>query len=60
MPDGFTLEDFQYQIFVLQKLEKAEEQLEQGCKTYSVGEMRILRKECYGEKEKKIEKKTDN
>jgi len=44
MPDDFTLEDLQYHLFVLQKLEKAEEQLSQGCKTCTLDEMRRMTK----------------
>ena len=42
MPDDFTLEDLQYRLFVLQKLEKAEDQLKKGCKTSSLDDMREL------------------
>lgn len=42
MPENFTLEDLQYRLFVLQKLEKAETQLKQGCKTTNLDEMREL------------------
>ncbi|KKN34327.1 hypothetical protein LCGC14_0794890 [marine sediment metagenome] len=55
MPDNFTLEDLQYRLFVLQKLEKAEHQLKQGCKTYNLDEMRELVKNWRGEKEQKME-----
>ncbi|HEY0089103.1 MAG TPA: hypothetical protein VGB37_09675 [Candidatus Lokiarchaeia archaeon] len=51
MPDDFTLEDLQYHLFVLQKLEKAEEQLNQGCKTYTLDEMRSMAKKWHREKE---------
>jgi len=50
MPDNFTLEDLQYHLLVLQKLEKAEEQLKQGCKTYIFDEMRRMAKKWHGEK----------
>ncbi len=49
MPDDFTLEDLQYRLFVLQKLEKAEYQLKQGYKTSTLDEMRDLVKEWRGE-----------
>ena len=49
MPDDFTLEDLQYHLFVLQKLEKAEEQLIEGCNTYSFEEMRELAKKWHKE-----------
>lgn len=55
MPDNFTLEDLQYRLFVLQKLEKAEFQLKQGCKTTNLDEMRELAKKWRGENEKKLE-----
>lgn len=42
MRESFTLEDLQYELFILQKLERAEEQLENGCKTLSLEEMRSL------------------
>ena len=48
MPDDFTLEDLQYRLFVLQKLEKAEYQLKQGYKTSMLDEMRDLVKEWRG------------
>ncbi|TFG30146.1 MAG: hypothetical protein EU532_01540 [Promethearchaeota archaeon] len=57
MPDDFTLEDLQYRLFVLQKLEKAEYQLKQGCKTSNLEEMRELAKTWRKEKEQKIEEK---
>ncbi len=44
MPDDSTLEDLQYRLFVLQKLEKAENQLKHGCKTSTFDEMRDLAK----------------
>ena len=47
MPDDFTLEDLQYHLFVLQKLEKGEEQLKQGCKTYTLDEMRKMAKKWH-------------
>ncbi len=50
MPDDFTLEDLQYRLFVLQKLERAEYQLTQGCKTSTLDEMRELAKKWRGEK----------
>ena len=56
MPDGFTLEDLQYRLFVLQKLEKAEYQLKQGYKTSNLDEMRELVKIWRGEQEQKMEK----
>jgi len=56
MPDNFTLEDLQYRIFVLQKLEKAEYQLKQGCKTSTLDEMRKLVQKWHGEKEPKLER----
>jgi hypothetical protein len=49
MPDDFILEDLQYRLFVLQKLEKAEYQLKQGYKTSTLDEMRDLVKEWRGE-----------
>lgn len=55
MPDDFTLEDLQYRLFVLQKLEKAETQLNNGVETTSLNEMRELVKKWRGEK--KIESK---
>ena len=55
MPDDFTLEDLQYHLFVLQKLEKAEEDLKQGCKTYTLDEMRKMTKKWHEEKEQKTE-----
>ncbi len=55
MPDNFSLEDLQYRLFVLQKLEKAEHQITQGCKTYNLDEMRELVKNWRGEKEQKME-----
>ena len=48
MPDDFTLEDLQYRLFVLQKLEKAEYQLKQGCKPSTLDE-RISKKMAWGE-----------
>lgn len=51
MPEGFTLEDLQYRLFVLQKLEKAEAQLKQGQKTTTLDEMRDLVKQWRGEME---------
>jgi len=42
MPDDFTLEDLQYRLFVFQKLEKAEDQLKQGCETSTLEETREL------------------
>jgi len=57
MPDDFTLEDLQYRLFVLQKLEKAEHQLKQGCKTSNLEEMRELAKTWRKEKEQNIEEK---
>ena len=57
MPENFTLEDLQYRLFVLQKLEKAESQLKEGCKTTNLDEMRELAKSWRGEKEKKIDSK---
>ena len=59
MPDDFTLEDLQYHLFVLQKLEKAEEQLKQGCKTYTLDEMRKMAKIWHGDKEQKRENNID-
>ena len=53
MPEGFTLEDLQYRLFVLQKLEKAEAQLMRGQKTVSLDEMRDLVKQWRGEAEQK-------
>ncbi len=55
MPDNFTLEDLQYRLFVLQKLERAEDQLKQGCKTSKLDEMRELAKSWRGEKEQNME-----
>lgn len=55
MPKDFTLEDLQYRLFILQKLEKAEDQLKQGIKTSTLNEMRELTKKWRGEKEQKIE-----
>jgi hypothetical protein len=40
-----------YHLFVLQKLEKAEEQLSQGCKTCTLDEMRSMTKKWHEEKE---------
>jgi len=56
MPEDFSLEDLQYRLFVLQKLENAENQLKHGIKTSSLEEMRELAKKWRGEKEQKIEK----
>jgi len=53
LPDDFTIEDLQYHLFVLQKLEKAEEQLIEGCSTYTLEEMRVLAKNWHEEKQKK-------
>ncbi len=58
MPDDFTLEDLQYRLFVLQKLEKAEYQLKQGCKTSTLNEMRELVKKWRGEKDQIIKENT--
>jgi len=58
MPNDFTLEDLQYRLFVLQKLEKAEYQLKQGCKTSTLDEMRELVKKWRGEKDQKIKENT--
>ena len=55
MPKDFTLEDLQYRLYILQKLEKAEDQLKQGIKTSTLNEMRELTKKWRGEKEQKIE-----
>ncbi len=55
MPEDFTLEDLQYRLFVLQKLEKAENQLKHGIKTSTLNEMRELAKKWRGEKKQKIE-----
>ena len=55
IPDDFTLEDLQYHLFVLQKLEKAEEDLKQGCKTYTLNEMKKITKKWHEEKEQKTE-----
>ncbi len=55
MPDNFTLEDLQYHLFILQKLERAEYQLKQGYKTSTLDEMRDLAKKWRGEKDQKIE-----
>jgi len=55
MPEDFSLEDLQYRLFVLQKLENAENQLKHGIKTSSLEEMRELAKKWRGEKEQKIE-----
>ncbi len=55
MPDDFNLEDLQYRLFVLQKLERAEDQLKQGCKTSSLTEMRELVQHWRGEMEPKTE-----
>jgi len=54
MPDDFTLEDLQYRLFVLQKLERAEDQLNKGHKTSTLDEMRDIVKEWRGEKIKQI------
>ena len=54
MPDNFTLEDLQYRLFLLQKLEQAEKQLNQGCKTYTLDEMRSMAKKWYGERKNNI------
>lgn len=42
MPSDFTLEEVQYELFVLQKLEKAEEKIKEDGKTYSLDEMKDL------------------
>jgi len=55
MPEDFSLEDLQYRLFVLQKLENAENQLKHGIKTSSLDEMRELAKKWHREKEQKIE-----
>lgn len=55
MPEDFSLEDLQYRLFVLQKLENAENQLKHGIKTSSLDEMRELAKKWCGDKEQKIE-----
>ncbi|KKK45273.1 hypothetical protein LCGC14_1977880 [marine sediment metagenome] len=55
MPEDFSLEDLQYRLFVLQKLENAENQLKHGIKTSSLDEMRELAKRWHREKEQKIE-----
>ena len=55
MPEDFTLEDLQYRLFILQKLEKAEDQLKQGIKTSTLREMRELTKKWRSEKEQTIE-----
>jgi len=55
MPNNFTLEDLQYRLFVLQKLERAENQFKQGCKTTNLDEMRELVKSWRREKEQNIE-----
>ena len=55
MPEKFTLEDLQYRLFVLQKLEKAENQLNQGCKTTNLDEMRELVKSWRSENEQNME-----
>ncbi len=52
MPDDFTLEDLQYHLFILQKLEKAEDQLNNGCKKYTLEEMRQFVKNWDTEKRK--------
>ncbi|TXT60515.1 MAG: hypothetical protein BAJALOKI2v1_100061 [Promethearchaeota archaeon] len=54
MPEGFTLEDLQYRLFILQKLEKAEEQIEKGINTSNLSEMKNLLKQWRSEKESKI------
>ena len=54
MPDDFTLEDLQYRLFVLQKLERAEDQLNKGHNTSTIDEMREIVKEWRGEKMKQI------
>ncbi len=54
MPEGFTLEDLQYRLFILQKLEKAEEQIEKGSNTSKLSEMKNLLKQWRSEKESKI------
>lgn len=53
MPENFTLEDLQHRIFILQKLAKAEEQMEQGCETTSLAEMRELAKSWHDDKSEK-------
>jgi len=50
MPEDFSLEDLQYELFILQKLEKAEEQLEQGCETYTLDEMRKMANQWHDKK----------
>jgi hypothetical protein len=54
MPVGFTLEDLQYLLFLLQKLEEAEEQIEEGNKTSTLSEMKDLLKKWRNEKESKF------
>lgn len=51
MPEDFTLEDLQYRLFILQKLEKAETQLINGIETSSLNDMRELVKQWRSEKE---------
>ena len=48
----------QYRLFVLQKLEKAEYQLKQGCKTSTLDETRELVKKWRGEKDQIIKENT--
>ena len=58
MPDDFTLEDLQYRLFVLQKLEKAEYQLKQGIKTSTLDDTRELVKKWRGDKDQIIKENT--
>ena len=56
MPEDFSLEDLQYRLFVLQKLENAENQLKHGSITSSFEEMRELAKKWRGENKERYSK----
>ncbi len=49
IPDDITLEDLQYYIFILQRLEKGEQQIKDG-KFYTSDEMKGLLEEWSKEK----------
>ena len=49
IPDDITLEDIQYHIFLLQRLEKGEQQIKEE-KTYTSDEMKGLLEEWSKEK----------
>ena len=49
IPDDITLEDVQYHIFILQRLEKGDQQIKEE-KTYTSDEMKSLLEEWSKEK----------